>query len=282
MNLDDEIRDGFHVTTQRKKLWKCQLDILKEVLDICRRNNIKVFADGGTLLGAIRHKGIIPWDDDIDVAMLREDYDRFCAIAAKELKEPYFLQNIYTDKLYDHRHSQVRDSRTTCIDSDGRYPTYNAGIFVDIFVYDSAPNTFRLISRMVRKVRAQQLKIKIIRKIGLYTPGWLFPAQKLLSKAFRQYEKTVVSFASPKNNYAGKIALHLREHIFDKADFDSVINMPFEDIEIPVPVGYDEILRLNYGDYMTPVKAPSGHGNFLFDTERSYRDRPDPATLNRL
>ncbi len=71
-------------------------------------------------------------------------------------------------------------------------------------------------------------------------------------------------------------------HIFNRQLFEKTLYMPFEDMEIPVPAGYDEILRLNYGDYMTPVKAPSGHGNLLFDTERSYRDRPDPATLNRL
>lgn len=282
MTPDEEIRSGFKVTRERKALWICQLNILKEILALCRKHDIKVFADGGTLLGAIRHGGIIPWDDDIDVAMLRDDYERFCKIAADELKEPYFLQNIYTDCLYDHRHSQVRDIRTTCIGSDGHYPTYNAGVFVDVFVYDSAPNTFRLISRMVRKVRAKQLKLKIIRKAGLILPGWLFPAQKLLCRSFKEYEKTVCSFSSPKNNYAGKIALHLREHIFDKTDFDSVIMMPFEDIEIPVPAGYEEILRLNYGDYMTPVKAPSGHGNLLFDTERSYLDRPDPSTLTGL
>lgn len=135
---------------------------------------------------------------------------------------------------------------------------------------------------MVRKVKAKQNRLKIAGKIGNILPSWIYPSNKRTKSLFEKYEATIKSFAKPDNNYVGEISLHLRMHIFNRKLFEKTLYMPFEDMEIPVPVGYDEILRLNYGDYMTPVKAPSGHGNFLFDTERSYRDRPDPATLNRL
>ena len=89
------MRSGFLVTSHRKKLWNVQIGLIKEFERICKKHNIKWFAFYGTLLGAARHKGFIPWDDDVDVAMLRPDYNKFLDIAADEIKYPYFLDNWY-------------------------------------------------------------------------------------------------------------------------------------------------------------------------------------------
>ena len=91
----DEMRSGFLVTSHRKKLWNVQIGLIKEFERICKKHNLKWWACGGTLLGAARHKGFIPWDDDVDVAMLRPDYNKFLDIAADEIKYPYFLDNWY-------------------------------------------------------------------------------------------------------------------------------------------------------------------------------------------
>ena len=116
----DEIRDGFLVTADRKKIWQVEMELL-EVLDrICCRNGLRYFVDYGTLLGAVRHRGFIPWDNDIDVVMMRPDYERLKLVIAKEgLKEPFFFQTAHTDnvtimigKLRNKNTSGVQDFST--------------------------------------------------------------------------------------------------------------------------------------------------------------------------
>ena len=95
----DEMRDGFVVTSNRKKLWNVQIGLINEVARICKKHDIRWFAIGGTLLGAARHKGFIPWDDNVDLMMFRPDYEKFKAVAATEIKAPYFLDNWYNYRL---------------------------------------------------------------------------------------------------------------------------------------------------------------------------------------
>lgn len=94
----EEIRCGYTVDEKTKRVWAVQLEMLDEVERICKANGLKYFADSGTLIGTIRHEGYIPWDDDIDLVMLREDYDKFVQIAPDWLKEDLVLQTVYTEK----------------------------------------------------------------------------------------------------------------------------------------------------------------------------------------
>ena len=142
--LEEEVICNFTVTSQRKKIWEKELDILEKIIKICEENDIKYSLCGGSLLGAIRHKGFIPWDDDIDVCMKREDYSKFLTIAEKELSYPYFVQYSKTEKMYTRGHAQIRNSETTAIlkvetTSYGKN-NYNKGIFVDIFPLDNVPD----------------------------------------------------------------------------------------------------------------------------------------------
>ena len=90
--FEEEERNGYVITKKRKEIWAVEIDMLLKFIYVCEKHNLKYFADSGTLLGAARHNGFIPWDDDIDVAMLRKDYDKFCKIAINEFKYPYFFK----------------------------------------------------------------------------------------------------------------------------------------------------------------------------------------------
>lgn len=96
--LEEEVRCGYTVTRKMKEVWAVELDLLKEFKRVCNKYDLKYCADGGTLLGAIRHQGFIPWDDDLDIAMLRKDFEKLNEVAPAEFKKPYFWQTEETDK----------------------------------------------------------------------------------------------------------------------------------------------------------------------------------------
>ena len=137
----EEERCGYTIPATMKRVWAVELDLLEKLQDVCARHGLRYFACGGTLLGAIRHKGFIPWDDDIDVVMFREDYEKLLEIAPLEFTEPYFFQTAFNDQKYSRGHAQLRNSNTTAIlhTEKGCY-TFNQGIFLDIFPLDAVPD----------------------------------------------------------------------------------------------------------------------------------------------
>ena len=114
-NFKDETICNYFVSSNVKKLWNKQLEMLDMLDKVCEKYNITYYGDSGTLIGAIRHKGYIPWDDDIDIAMKREDYNKFLEVASKEFKDPFLVQTVYTDDGYFRTHAQIRNSNTTAI-----------------------------------------------------------------------------------------------------------------------------------------------------------------------
>ena len=130
-----------------KKVQETELEILAEVIRVCEENDIPYFSAGGTTLGAMRHDGFIPWDDDIDIGMLREDYERFLKIAPLKLKKGYTLQHFSTDKNTPFYFAKVRKDGTVFMEKYMRHIKMHHGIYIDIFPHDFVPDDLNEIKR---------------------------------------------------------------------------------------------------------------------------------------
>lgn len=266
----EEIRDGHLVTEKMKRVWACELDLLNHLLAVCSKYNLECWADSGTLIGAVRHKGFIPWDDDIDMVMLRDDYDKLLSVADKEFNAPYFFQTIYTDKHYRRRHAQIRNCETSAISSSKA--KYNQGIFIDIFVFDGVSDVPRLLSKQLRKINLYKQLLKVVSKSINCFPGILYDRMRFDRILFKRYENILRTTSIERTELMAHLSLNYRVRIKNRSFYEQTEYLAFENIKIPVPGDYDKVLTIDFGDYMTPVCEPTMHGTLLFDTEKSYTD----------
>lgn len=279
----EEVRCGYTVTEKTKKVWAVQLAMLDEVERICRKYGWKYFADSGTLIGTVRDKGYIPWDDDIDLVMLREDYEQFVRLAPEELKEGLVLQTAYTEENYLRGHAQIRDSRTTGCNREDKMAGYNCGIFIDIFPLDGMPDG-KLASRWwAFLVRTAWTVLYTWYRFDYYdrktaAGKMLHGLGKALNipmrRAYRRYEKLCMRYAGKDTKRVCDTVFirHLEKNTWERSWFDRAVYMPFENRMIPVPEGYDGRLKAEYGDYMKPAQAPTMHGGLVLEPEIPYRD----------
>ena len=145
-------RKGIALTPKLlRRLQLTELEILVEVDRVCRENNIKYCLGCGTLLGAIRHNGFIPWDDDVDVWMLRKDYERFCAVGVKALDDKYFFQNWFTDPYFNSAYGKIRKKGTRYVRVGQEKMKYKDGIYIDILPLDNLPDQYWSSWKMIVK-----------------------------------------------------------------------------------------------------------------------------------
>lgn len=265
-------------------LQKTEIEILNVVHDFCLKNNIKYSLAYGTLIGAVRHGGFIPWDDDIDIIMPREDYERFIELWMQKPVDGYVLQNIDTNEDFTQNMTKIRKDHTTFIQSEPeKSKGYHRGIFIDIFPADRAPKSN--LSKNWQYVCAA-LKLLYSRK---HSSG---STNKIVSTA----EKILLKAVNPKNyskwrKWADKqvqkwnndktLKFTLTETIgrikqYQPSDlFDNLILMNFNGSEFYVFEKYDEYLRICYGDYM---KLPPEeervwkHHPLIVDFEHNYEE----------
>ncbi|MCM1368567.1 MAG: LicD family protein [Roseburia sp.] len=259
---------------------KVILEIFKEIDKICRDNNIKYYAIGGTCIGAVRHQGFIPWDDDLDIAIPIEDYDRFLDIAEKTL--PDHLK-VYTNKNirhYTNLFNKIIDERTTFIEnSQIKYPDTYKGVFVDIMPLCGLPADPKQRQKFIKRLKRYSAlnilrrdhKSSWKRRIGSLF-GWVLsvlPYNYFSEKIYKLYR----SYPLNEAEYTGYVwhSDSVDRLTFPKEFFKEAVFMPFEDASISCPADYHDYLTQQFGDYMViPPETEQVTHNGIVDLEKSY------------
>lgn len=278
-----------------KELQQIELDLLKEFKRICDKYKLRYFAIGGTCIGAVRHKGFIPWDDDIDVAMPYQDYKKFQLAARSELGDDYSL---FVPEEHQHwcgNFMKIQNDRTAFIESrqDGYVNDYT-GIYMDIMpIYGMPKGKFAqyfasvicdllvFLNERQRGTLCEQTSKK--RKIT-----WLFntPIRKL--KSYNYYIEIIEKiFGKYSLDCSDKILFGWRykpsifrkkytyQSVFYFEDFKEMLEFPFEDTSIAIPCGYDRYLTMDFGNYMElppEDKRVTQHKTKVIDLNKSYKD----------
>ncbi len=244
-----------------RKMQLIELDMLKEVDKICRCNNIAYIIDGGTLLGAVRYNGFIPWDDDIDVRMLRREYERFCEVCETQLdRKKYFLQTYKTDPGYRWGYARILRNGTFFDREHQEMLTMRRGIFIDIFPCDGMPDKqpykafFNFRCYIARKILyslvGEKYEKNILKKIG-------YKILKFIPKevAHNELERMTAVFCKEETKLVRILGWGAREESegFLREWFLKTKKIMFEGFEFPAPKDTDGFLRLMFGkDYMMP------------------------------
>lgn len=245
-----------------RKVQLVQLEMLFEIDRVCRENDIRYFLHCGTFLGAVRHKEFIPWDDDLDVAMFREDYDRFRAIAPEKLKESYCFQDWHTDARYPLPFGKLRKKNTYFLEAKSA-PLAENGFFVDVFPIDPAPESEKerdhLKNQLLNLFRVKLMKsgftpwveenrINWKKRIG-YMPYWLL--SRLVSNRWLIQKYDTLVAAVPQGACVYEQSALPKPNYFQRVWLQELEIYPFESGSFPGPKDYDSYLTSLYGDYMT-------------------------------
>lgn len=253
-----------------KNLHKNELEILQEVVRICEENNLTYFLIGGTLLGAIRHKGFIPWDDDLDIAMPREDYNKFLLISIKNLNKKYYLHCNKTDPNYWLPFAKIRKENTVFDEKNSSHIDSHKGIYVDIFPLDNA-NKEKSLFQVLQAYITKKLSVVILWKMGFYKKEISLSLKIILRimncvkliklSTFQQF------IMSLNKNYQSKYFVNLGSNYnyikqtIPKNKYYPPVKVEFEGKYYNAPNDWDYILKRIYGDYMKlpPVEKRITH-----------------------
>ncbi len=283
--LEPETRGGIPVTAGRKAAWKVLLDILEVFMDVCGKHALRWSMAGGSMIGACRERGFIPWDDDIDVMMPRPDYEKLQDVLPAELPPHLFMQTSKTAPGLTAALLKICDSRTTGIIpffAERRFPM-NYGICLDVMPVDPAPA-----SRATRRALEKRgWNARVIRYYHFYgTPkGPAERAKKAASAVLwrlhggsdglydwreRPFRKLALEPHTDWAIYPAHVGYIDRGKL--KGDwFDDCIDVPFEYLTVKVLRRYDDALTQNFGDWRTPRNESSGHGQLVLDAAVDYK-----------
>jgi lipopolysaccharide cholinephosphotransferase len=287
--LQAEEREGFIVEEMMKRVWAVEMEVLSEIIRVCKKYSITYYADWGTLLGAVRHKGFVPWDDDIDIALKRADYHRLLAVLPDELPAEYYISSSYTPGEHNQPISSVMNSRQ--INTDPKkikrfYGTpYVAG--VDLFPLDYVPRDpqlaevqTELYSAVYDLAQHYQTyeqegtaahyleEVEELCQVTIQRDGTehrqLWQLVDKIAGMFREDESDALTWMP-------RVVCYQPDYQFKKEWYQDVTEVPFENLMVAIPNGYHEILTTMYGDYMVPVKGKGcAHGYPFYREQEEY------------
>ena len=277
-----EKRDGFEISEMMKRAWAAQMEVLQVVIEVCQQNGLQYFADWGTLLGAVRHHGFIPWDDDIDICLKREDYNQLIRILPQQLPHGFVMAGMYaaTERLRMAAEApQIRVIADETLWDFNDYMQYFHGfpyqrVGIDIFPLDYIPRQ-RELEETNKKLFFQGTDILEHWDI-LYQTGQLehklteyaevckvnIKGEKDLKNFIWRLTDAIASLCyAQESDYVTNYTfwLTMDHYIMKKEWYDEAIMFPFENMEIAVPAGYHEVLTAQFGDYMEPVQGTADH-----------------------
>ena len=256
------------LTPQEQPRWNAVINgVLRQYIAICKEHHLTYFCCGGTAIGAVRHQGMIPWDDDVDVFMPRPDYDRFIQIVSQQLPEGLELVTPYNKKDYHLFFAKLCDKHTTLQEELDVPCVY--GLYIDIFPIDGAPDDIedaramiRLFTKTKHKLEAISTHVSFMTYLSLLKEPkeWGRFARKtigfFLRKWYRRHLLKQLSDISYRYSYesASLVAVYCGSYgpkeVFPKAWLQGTKTFLYEGMEVDLPTGYDEYLRQYYGDYM--------------------------------
>lgn len=239
-----------------------QIELLDELDRIAKKYNIKYQLFAGTLLGAVRHQGFIPWDDDIDVAMLREDYERFISVCEKELGADYFLQTPDLEGS-PYPFSKLRKNNTLFVEGNVEHIDIHHGVFIDVFPMDNVFLDRKYSRPLQRKLNFLMMirSAKILKRRKGLKGLYIFLVNLFFRKPLQFYNLKIDAVAQKFRNHDTEYVAHLNcvklgkdygGWYYRRDDFDNIKMFLFEGKLYPGPKRFHELLTLEYGDYMSP------------------------------
>ena len=285
----DEVQDGFYVPGIMKRAWAAQLELLSEIDRICKKWNILYFITYGTLLGAVRHGGFIPWDDDIDIVMLRKDYEKFFQVAKDEINEDMHIISLDGNKAEYCFPNAIGRKAILSPEKLREVHEFPYPYAVDVFFLDELSekeedeefrrNMIYMFMQMISAVRDKKEKTRLfqtdLEEIEKLLKIHFHRNQSLEGQFFRLMDKIFQEY----NGEGGKKVVFFPDYlnkdiVFSKSAFTDSLDLPLYNKSFPAPKDYDAILRALYGEYRKKVKAGGAHGYpFFKKKEKGLQER---------